>query len=221
MTDTTSYDHTMAREILVRGEGEIRALPDFARVRASVDGEGVSRDEAYDIAAGAASALDAVFEEHGTAFARVITTALMVQPRTRWRKGETVRTGWQASRTSVVEITDLSRVGDLLALMTRAGAAISGVSWQLDPHNDAFAEARRRAGEDARGRADQYAEALGVTLGEVAWVAEPGLLTSDASSMHYAVASAAGGLAEDAVIDVAPEEITVRAAIEVGFTIGA
>ena len=80
---------------------------------------------------------------------RVVTAALIVQPRSRWKKGESVRTGWRAGRISVVEITDLDRVGAVLAQLVSAGAAIVGPSWEVRSDNDAHDEARRRAAEDS------------------------------------------------------------------------
>ena len=61
-----------------------------------------------------------------------------------------------------------------MAGLVEASAAITGPEWTLAPTNPAHAEARRAAAEDARLRATAYAEALGLELGPVAWVSEPG-----------------------------------------------
>jgi uncharacterized protein YggE len=199
-------------------------MPDRATVRVGVDGDGSSREVAYRAAAGLAAAVDGVLEAQSSAVERVTTTALIVQPTTRARKGETVRTGWRAYRSSVVEITALERVGELLALIVAAGGSVSGLSWELDSGHDAYDEARRRAAQDATRRAQQYASALGIKPGAVAWVAEPGLRTGGGATgpVFRAMAASAsglpGGMAEQ-LIDVPPEEITVRASVEVGFSI--
>jgi uncharacterized protein YggE len=195
-------------------------MPDLASVRVGVDGDGQSRDEAYQAASATAAAVDGVLGEFAAAIDRVTTAALSVQPKTRWRKGETHRTGWQALRLSVVEISDTSRVGELLSALAGAGANISGLSWAVAPANESYALARRRAGSDARARAEQYAEALGVGLGPVAWAAEPGLRSST-GHVDW-MSAAAGGRAMSArageePIEVAPEEITIQAALEVAF----
>lgn len=153
-----------------------------------------------------------------------MTAALIVQPRTRWRKGETVRTGWRAQRMSVIEIRALDRVGELAALFVGAGGSLSGPSWEMDRSNQAYGQARREAAADARRRAGDYAEAIAVKLGPVVWVAEPGLRLAGASGTGFAgvtrAARMAGGITEEP-IEVAPEEITVRASVEVGFAIDA
>lgn len=211
----------MDGELIVRGVGEVRAMPDLASVGVRVDGEGQSRQDAYQMASTTAAAVDGVLAEFEAAIDRVSTAALTVQPRTRWRKGETQRTGWQASRVSVVEIQDTSRVGELLNALAGAGANISGLSWMIAPANEAFALARQRAGADARARAEQYAQALGIRLGPVAWAAEPGLrATSRVDWMAGAVGGrAVSAGAADEPIEVNPEEVTVRAALEVAYRI--
>jgi uncharacterized protein len=197
-------------------------MPDLALVRVGVDGEGQSRDEAYQAASVAAAAVDRILAEYAAGIGRVTTAAVSVQPKTRWRKGETQRTGWQASRLSVAEISDTSQVGELLHALAGAGANIGGLSWKVAPVNEAHALARRRAGEDARARAGQYAQALGVELGPVAWAAEPGLRSTD--RMDWMSPAAGGqvlraGAAEEP-INVNPEEVTIQAALEVAYRLG-
>ena len=41
----------MASDIIVRGEGEVRALPDRAGIRVTIDGDGSSQEQAYETAA--------------------------------------------------------------------------------------------------------------------------------------------------------------------------
>lgn len=212
----------MDRELIVRGVGEVRAMPDLGSVQVAVDGEGPSREEAYQAAAASASAVDAVLADFEAAIDRVTTAALAVEPKTVWREGETHRTGWHAMRVSVVEITDTSRVTDLLNALAGAGASISGLSWMVAPANESFARARRRAGEDARARAEQYAQALNIKLGPVAWAAEPGLRMADYGEDWRGSHAEAGGMRGDAAeepINVNPEEVTIRAALEVGYRI--
>jgi uncharacterized protein YggE len=196
-------------------------MPDLASIRLAVDGESQTREDAYRLASTTAAAVDGVLANFEAAIDRVITTALNVQPKTRWRKGESQRTGWQASRTSVVEIKDTSRVAELLNALAGAGASIDELSWMVAPANESFALARQRAGADATARAEQYAQALGIKLGPVAWAAEPGLRTTDHGDWRSASLAAGmprGGAAEEP-ITVNPEEVTVRADLEVGYRI--
>jgi hypothetical protein len=212
----------VADEVVVRGEGEVKAMPDRAVVQVVVDGDGSGRDDAYAAAARLATQVDAVLVTYEASLDRVATAALLVQPKTRWRKGEAVRSGWRASRTTLLEVTDLSRLGDLLAELAGAGAALTGPDWKLDVDHAAHTEARQAAATDARRRAEAYASALGLRVERVVWVAEPGLRQGAdhgyGGPLTKVFAAARGGAAEDvAVMEVGVEEITVVAAVEVGF----
>jgi uncharacterized protein YggE len=212
--------------IVVRGGGQERAMPDRAIIRVTVEAEGAGRDDAYREAARLATQVDAATESRQPAIDRTITTSLVVHPRTRWKNGESVRTGWRASRTSVVEIIDFAVLGDLLAELAAAGGAVDGPTWQIDPTNPVYQHVRGLAAADARTRADAYAVALGLRITGVAWVAEPGLRhTSDAGGgfmpMAAGMAMSRSGSPEPDVIDVTPGEITITAEVDVGFTFAA
>jgi uncharacterized protein YggE len=215
----------MEPEIIVKGRGEARSMPDRAVIQVGVDAEGASRELAYNEAAVATKQVDGVISSRSNALDRVSTATLVVHPKTRWKKGESVRAGWRASRTLVLEVTDFEQLGDLIAELAGAGASITGPYWQLDATNAAHGEARTLAAEDARRRAFDYASALGLKVGGVAWISEPGLrISGDQEHGVRAFAAAApagarGGLAEE-VIEVRPEEIPTVAAVEVGFWLG-
>ena len=204
--------------IVVRGTGQAAAQPDRAVVRVEVDGEGGSRDDAYRETAKGASAVDAVTATYAEAIARNQTAALVVHPKTRWRRGESVRTGWRGSRTTLLEVTDFARLGELFGELAAAGGAVAGPYWHLDIDNPVHAEARRLAAEDARRRADTYAGALGLRITGIAWIAEPGLReTTPPGFLPAARAMTLAAEAHEDVIDVTPEEMTVDAAVDVGF----
>ena len=215
----------MEREIIVKGYGQARSMPDRVVIDVLVEAEGVTRDQSFGEAARVAQRVDEVLTNRADAVARVLTALLTVQPRSRWKRGESVRTGWRAARGSVVEVTDFAQLGELIAELTSAGAAVSGPNWCLDDSNPAYREARRAAAEDARRRAEDYAGALGLTLGPVAWVSEPGLRGGGEQTGPFGVALAAqpAGAAmagePDETIDVAPTELTTRAEVEVGFSL--
>jgi uncharacterized protein YggE len=96
----------------------------------------------------------------------------------------------------------------------------------MAPTNPAYDQARRVAAEDARHRAESYAEALGLMVGPVAWVAEPGMRSEPRppvpiARMAAAPLAAAGAASEAAepTEDLSPSEMTIEVAVEVGFGI--
>ena len=173
---------------------------------------------------GPAAVVDAALEQHAGDTDRVVTDALAVQPLTRWRKGELIRTGWRATRRSTVEVVGFDGLGSLLADVVGAGAMIAGPEWIVDDGNAAIDRVRVLAAHDARRRAEAYATGLGVTLGPLRWAAEPGLRTSSGEppTRMMALAGSARGLAadEDPVIEIEPADTVVEASVEVSFGLG-
>jgi uncharacterized protein YggE len=213
----------MEREIVVRGTGEARALPDQAGLRVEVTADHKTQEEAHDARTKLAAAVDGVLDRYADAIARTTIASLVVQPRTRWHRGEDVRSGWRASRTSFVDVVTLDALGEIMAGLVDAGAAVQGPQWSMAPTNPAHDRARAAAAEDARRRAQSYAAALGLSVGPVAWVAEPGMRRPPRPPVPVDVEVAplaAAVAATDAEPErVAPAELTVRVDVEVGFTI--
>jgi uncharacterized protein len=216
----------MEREVIVRGTAEVRVRPDRAIVHATLDADGGSRDDAYRAAARTATAVDAALEHHAAATDRVVTSALAVQPLTRWRKGELIRTGWRASRRSTIDVVGFESLGALIADLVGADATISGPEWVVDDGNEAIDRVRALAAADARRRADAYASGLGVALGEIRWIAEPGLrLSGGEPPVRAMFAAAQGGAArmaadvEEPIIEVEPADSLIETSVEVAFAL--
>jgi uncharacterized protein len=214
----------MEREIVVRGTGEARALPDQASLRVEVTADHKTQEEAHDARTKLAASVDEVLSRHADAIARTTIASLLVQPRTRWHRGEDIRSGWRASRTSFVDVVTLDALGEIMAGLVDAGAAVQGPQWSMAPTNPAYDQARAAAAEDARRRAQSYATALGLSVGPVAWVAEPGLrrdpgspVPLEAGVVPMAAAVVPAGDTEPERVN--PAELTVRMDVEVGFTI--
>jgi uncharacterized protein len=217
----------MDQEIAVQGTGEVRALPDAATLRVEVEADHADRDVAYQARAAIAGRVDEVLARHDDHISRSVVTSLGVHPISRWHEGQEIRTGWRAYRTAVVDVAALDALGPLIAALVEAGAAVTGPRWWLAPGNPAHDTAREAAAADARRRAQSYARALGLTLGPVTWVAEPGLrpggpgmpvARAPGQPREMALAVAGTDAAEPAE-DLTPGELSVRAVVEVGFRI--
>jgi uncharacterized protein YggE len=218
-----SPEATVSRpEIRVRGQAEVRCLPDRAVLRLGVEAEADSQAQAFALASRSAAAADAVLDRFAAAIDRRLTAGVLVRPKTRWRKGETVRTGWVAARTTVLEVTDLARLGQLVSELPAAGvSAIDGPSWVVDATNPAHEQARRAAAIDAQHRADAYADALGRRVGALRWLAEPGLRPDGGgpgpSPVPHVARAYAATAAPEEPMDITPEEVTLQATVEACF----
>jgi uncharacterized protein YggE len=119
-----------------------------------------------------------------------------------------------AHRTMTVTSSDATTVGDVAdALAAVEGAAIEGPYWRLDRDNPAYAQLQTDVVGEVRGRAERYATALGGALGRLVELRDPE--SSGGHNYHGAVlaARAAGG-PEVSSLDLSPQPITIRAAVD-------
>ena len=128
--------------------------------------------------------------------------------------------GYSATNQLSMRIEEQDLLGRLIKEMTeRAGARISGPSWEIALDNPARQEAYRQAAIDARRKAEAFADALGVRLGAILEVSEPGLSRNWDSSVRsdrfLAVESAAS--MSEPEMEVHAGDLEVRAAVEATF----
>jgi uncharacterized protein YggE len=195
--------------IRVRGSAQREVPPDFAQVSVRVSSVDADRDAALAATAertarvrSAAEATDGVLQ---VAFGRI-----SVAVNRRHVDGVMVEDGYVATMTGTVKVA----ADDAAALTTAVvahGADISWVSWTLDDDNPAHRHVRALAVADAERAAQDFADALGRTLGDLELLADPGLDTS-----APAAARAAGGFgkaAAPAELTFDPQPCIVRAAV--------
>jgi len=212
----------MSAEIRVRGEGEVRCLPNRASLRISVEAEAESQAEAFTLASRSAATVDAVLDRYGEAIDRRFTAGVLVRPKTRLRKGETITTAWIAGRTTVVEVKAFSEVGRIVGELPGAGAsAVFGPNWEVNSANVAHEQARRSAAIDAQLRATAYADAVHLKLGALKWLAEPGLRRDTSPGPIHGPAArfyAAGAVAPpQEPMDIERDEVTIHATVDACF----
>jgi uncharacterized protein YggE len=207
------------QRIVVRGEADRQAPADLAALTVHVQVDHADQARAFERASDVATAVDAVLDERAGALGPRQASVVVVQPTTRWVDGEQQRTGWRAARSTSLDVVDLTQVSALLAELVGAGATVHGPAWRLRSDHPVLDEVRALAAGNARQRAEAYAAALGVRVGRVDWVAEPGLRRPDVGGAPEVLAMRASAEVGGAELPVAPADLTVRAAVEVGFLI--
>lgn len=209
------------RTITVNGHGEVTVTPDMATVRLAVRAEAKTTGAALDEASLAIRAVLDLLSDQGVARVDIQTGALRLSPvhGEELVSGAPKITGYRAVNTVSVTVTDLDRLGGLIASAVNAGAnTLSGVRFGLqDPrtHEDA---ARRKAVDDAHRRAALYAEAGDVPLGDMLRLNEQG--TGGYSPLRGGPAMMeADPAAARADVPLAPGEITLSASVVVTYAI--
>jgi hypothetical protein len=122
-------------------------------------------------------------------------------------------TGFSASNRISAKVSDLDKVGDIIDRLIGAGATdIDGVRFMHSDISKTLDEARQAAMADARRKAQVYAEAAAIRLGNVIWITE-----DPAYTPPYPMAAARVSAA--APTPIAAGEDTLQAGITVGFEI--
>ena len=94
--------------------------------------------------------------------------------------------GYQVTNTVTVRVRELDTLGAVLDKAVTVGAnTINGVSFSVADPSELYDEARKAAFADARDKAELYADAAGVELGDIALdLREPELRAQPQPYMH-------------------------------------
>jgi uncharacterized protein len=163
--------------ISVSGEATISVAPDQARIDGGVTTEGKTAREASDGNNAAMGKVLLALKGAGIEEKDFQTSRLSLQPLypTNRDNGPPKISGYRASNHVTVKVRDVSKIANLIDVLVGAGAnEIGGISFTVSQASNILDEARGRAIEDARRKAEIYAKAAGVALGEALSISEEG-----------------------------------------------
>jgi uncharacterized protein len=202
--------------LVVIGEGTVRVTPDHAQVVASVTTRAKTVREASDTNARLMTAATSALLRAGVAQGDIRTSRFSVQPTYSppAPPAEPKLTGYSVTNQVTINVRDIEKVGEVLDQLITAGVtSVGSISLLVSDQSKALDEGRAAAIADARRKAEIYARASQLRLGEVAWVTEePGFAPAVARTSATAPALATS-------VPIAPGEDTVRVRVTVGFTV--
>jgi uncharacterized protein len=204
----------VSAHVEVTGSGTASAAPDVVRVRVGVRCDGDDVSSALADAASRSRALAQAARDHGVADADLRTTGTGVHPR-HDREGVTV-VGYTAYQSLSVVVRDPALVGSLVeAFAGAAGNALTvdGIGLELADSAALLAQAREAAFADAEGKARQYAELAGRTLGKVARLSDV-----DRGGAQPRFAMMAAGKAADLSVELGENSVTASVAVRWEWT---
>ncbi|MBD8064062.1 SIMPL domain-containing protein [Devosia sp. PTR5] len=171
----------LAASITVQGEGEVTATPDTAIINSGVTTQADTARDALDANSKAMDELLAALKEAGIEKRDIQTSNFSVNPNyvysdNRDENGYSLPpriNGYQVSNTVTVRVRNLDDLGAILDKSVTVGAnTINGISFSVADPSELLNDARREAVKDAREKAELYAEAAGVTLGDLESISE-------------------------------------------------
>jgi uncharacterized protein len=170
---TEATEAEMNRSITVTGHGTVEVTPDVADVWLGVQATAPSGDEVMTTVERRSNALVDTLKGAGIAERDIQTSGLSLYPNYS-RNGQTI-TSYTASVDVTVRVRDIDRVGELVdAVQGSVGEnlTIGGISFSYENPEAVLEQARVAAIENARTRAQQYAAAAGVEVGEIVKIVE-------------------------------------------------
>lgn len=183
--------------VSVSGHGEVNVAPDTASVNIGVDVIKPTLDEAQQQATAQATAVIEAMKAMGIADEDIQTDYFSVNILRDYSENAdpTQITGFEIINQLRVTVRDTDTLGELLDAAVTAGAnSIYGVTFYVDDRTAASSEARTEAVANAREKAEELAEAAGMTLGPVVAISEG---TPPIIAPVYGMARG-GGMAQDA-----------------------
>lgn len=171
--------------IWVTGEGRITVDPDLAVLNVGVESFGSTVAEANQKAAAAMDAIVQALRNRGLEDDDIQTTSFNIYPQYDYRevvengmrRGEQVLTGYQVSNRATIKIRDLDAVGQIIDEVATAGGndtRIHGINFTVEDPRPLMTELREQAVNNARAKAEHFAELTGVTLGSLVFISEGG-----------------------------------------------
>lgn len=168
-------------QMTLAGTGVARSAPDMATINTGVQTQAETAREALDANTEAMSELISVLREAGLEDRDIQTSDFTVSPQyvysdTRDERGYTLPpeiSGYQVANSVTITVRDLDNLGAVLDQAVTVGAnTINGIEFSVEDLTAVHEQARERAFADARAKAETYARAAGVRLGQIEKIIE-------------------------------------------------
>jgi uncharacterized protein YggE len=211
--------HELSRYITVVGSGKVSLVPDIAEVHVGAEVASDTVSEAKAEVDSRMEAIMAALKELGIADEDVQTSHYSIYferepfyPVPREEVPSEPQGAYRVSNMLRVTVRDLEQVGELLDAVVEVGAnQMYGVTFTVSDDQEWESEAREKAMDDAKARAEELAGLAGVELGEVLSVSEVVGGMAVPAAVEMAVGRGGGGIA--------PGELEFSTRIQVTFAI--
>lgn len=158
------------RQVTVVGEGQVQGVPDTLTTNVAMEFIAADVSSALNQSSQRQQAVIDALVAAGIDRKDISTTQVSVQPQFGTDGASNTITGYRASNTIDVKIRDLDTASQTLTLIAETGGdatRINSVAFSIEDDSDLVRDARAEAFNDAKNRAQQYADLSGLSLGEV------------------------------------------------------
>lgn len=211
--------------INVRGSHEVRLAPERGTVHATLSREGSSAAPTFEAVVALLAKVRASLEDIHDAKHGPVNRFTFDQVRTSaqrpWHeRGKQLPLVHYATVTITAEFSDFTELGKWITWTSGIdGLTINWIDWDLTTANRAEIErsTRQEAVREAKSRAQDYADALGLGKVRPRSISDPGVREIAYKPQMMARAMDVGSAAPE--LDLAPHDIEIRAEVEASFTV--
>ncbi|TXI57541.1 SIMPL domain-containing protein [Mycolicibacter arupensis] len=174
--DSAPHVPDLPRQVTVVGTGEVQGVPDTLTTEAGIEFLAGDVTSAMNQTSERQQAVIDALVDAGVNRKDISTTQVSLQPQygNSEPNGSSAITGYRAGNTIRVKV-ERDSASQVLAVIVRAGGdatRINGVSYSIEDDSALVRGARERAFNDAKDRAEQYAQLSGLHLGQVISISE-------------------------------------------------
>lgn len=176
--------------VSVSGTGEVYVTPDIGSVSFSVVTENRDVSVASDENATKMNDVIEYIKSESVESKDIKTSGYNISPRYEWNNdtGKRSLVGYEVTQTISVKIRDLSKVGTIISNATSKGANdVSSLSFVIDDDEEAKAQAKELAIENAKKKAEDLEKMLGIKMVRIVSYSEYSSDMLRATSYDYAV----------------------------------
>ena len=175
--ETTGADGSQQTGVWVSGTGKVTAVPDVAILTLGVEAQEMTVKAAQSEASSAMNAVVDAIKTNGVADKDIQTQWYSISPVTRWddKTNEQITTGYSVTNMVTAKIRDITKAGTIIDAVTDAGGnltRINGISFTVNDPTAYNNQAREKAMQDAKAKAEQMATLAGITLGKAFYISE-------------------------------------------------
>ncbi len=162
------------RQVTVVGSGEVQGTPDTLTANVAIEATAPDVTAAMNQTSDRMQAVINALTNSGIDRNDIATTNVTLQPQYGGGDNPAIA-AYRASNSITVKIRNLNNASQTLGLIGTTGGdatRINSVSYAIDDDSQLVKDARTRAFDDAKDRAEQYAQLAGLTLGKVISISE-------------------------------------------------
>jgi len=155
------------------GEGKISAAPNIAQISASIVTQSSNSKTAQDQNSQKSKSVTDFLKKQGVDEKDIKTSGYNIYPQYNYTGGQQNITGYQVTQGYDIKVRDLTKISTILDGLVSAGAnQVNNLGLQIENSDELMAQAREKAIEAAKKKANELKDQVGIKLGRIVNFAE-------------------------------------------------